>query len=108
MRWKIVSLFDQNIGPLRDEIKKVALVGGLYNDPEVRILEKYGITDIDFFGIERDKGIDRFEVLDLNTLSESVKKYDLACAPKYLSTSRTSRMRLKTWRGLLNLVEGYG
>ena len=81
MRWVATSKFIDFIQCLEAQPKRVVVVGGGLNDPEVVYLQRnFPEVEIDFFGIE-NPGVDSFTYLDLNEPSEVTSEYDLVhCA----------------------------
>jgi SAM-dependent methyltransferase len=73
MREVIVSNFINSIYPYLNGIKKVAIVGGSRNEPEIIELEKSKKILVHTYGIDKENDF----FLDLNVKSEIKDKYDL-------------------------------
>jgi 2-polyprenyl-3-methyl-5-hydroxy-6-metoxy-1,4-benzoquinol methylase len=73
MREVIVSNFINSIDPYLNSIKKVAIVGGSRNEPEIIELEKSKKIVVHTYGIDKDNDI----FFDLNVQNEIKNKYDL-------------------------------
>ena len=80
MRDLILLEFQFCIRPHLQDIGNIALVGGNFEDPEIKYLLSLGISDITIFGIDSEADI----LYDLNIEQQSVNKYDLIICSQVL------------------------
>ena len=86
------------------EIKRVLVVGGSGNEPELKLFQKADV-EIFFAGIENDENLLNFRFLDLNASSSSSSPFDLVICNQVLEHVYDLKT---TFHNLSNLVKAGG
>jgi ubiquinone/menaquinone biosynthesis C-methylase UbiE len=82
MRWEVVKQFKNRVVNSAFEIKKIAVVGGSQNDPEVAIYLNSS-KELKFFGVDQADNLN-FHFLDLNFDSNQEGEFDLVICSQVL------------------------